>query len=239
MTRSITSSHWQAPPIAKPSTAAIQGFSCRLSSPGSSNGPRSKPRYIFADLAELALEQELEQGDLAVVEVRQVDARAENAPAGVFRVGGGSPAEDADPNLVVEQDEVDGDLERSGRGVVLGVQEGVILDRDVTDVALAIDADRAEVDAARSPEVVEPAERRCGRLRHRVHEVEAGARVGEHVGDEDPLVDLEPLLVLLEELSLGLDRGAGRQLLGKAARPLHRRDPRCGVCRRSPSVRSS
>ena len=63
--------------------------------------------------------------------------------------------------------------------------------------------------------------------------------MGEHVGDEDALVDLEPLLVLLEELSLGLDRRAGGQLvgeqLGRGVDEL--RDAK--LPRVSPSVRSS
>ena len=98
----------------------------------------------------------------------------------------GAPRSTPTRMRVVEQDEVDGHLERGGRDVVLGVEEGVVLDRDVADVAVAVDAHRAEIDAARAPEV-RPAGASASRrgLRHRVHEVEARARVREHVRDED------------------------------------------------------
>ena len=151
-----------------------------------------------------------------MVEVRQVDARAENPPAGVFLVGGGRPAEDADPDLVVEQDEVDGDLERSGRVVVLGVEKGVILDRDQADVALAVDANRAEVDVARPRS--EPSSRasappvgcdiECMRWKPERGWASTWAT-------KTPCADLESLLVLLEERSLSLDRGARGELLGE------------------------
>ena len=48
-----------------------------------------------------------------------------------------------------------------------------------------------------------------------MHEVEARARVCEDVRDEDPLADLEALLVLLQQLALGFDGGSARKLLGK------------------------
>ena len=40
--------------------------------------------------------------------------------------------------------------------------------------------------------------------------MEADLRTREHVGDEHPLVDLEAGLLLLRQLALGVDRGAGR-----------------------------
>ena len=167
-------------------------------------------------LAELALEQELEQRDLAVVKVRQVDARAEDAPARVLGVRGGGAAQHSDADRRVEQDEVDGDLERGGRHVVLGVEEGVVLDRDRADLAGAVDADRSEIERAGALELAALSERRRGGLRHRVHQVEAGARASEHVRDEEPLRDLEALLVLLQELALGVDRGATGEVVGEA-----------------------
>ena len=91
----------------------------------------------------------------------------------------------------------------------------MVLHRDVSDVALAVDAHRAEVDAPVALELPQPGERLRRGLRHRVHQVEAGARVGEHMRDEDPLADLEALLVLLQQLALGVDRSAARELLGK------------------------
>ena len=128
----------------------------------------------------------------------------------------GAPRSTPTRDGVVEQDEVDGHLERRDRDVVLGVEMGVVLDRHVADVAVAVDADRAEVGLAVAPEVVQQRERRRRGLRHRVDEVEARALVREDVGDEQALVDLEPGLVLLQQLALGGDRGAAREVLRKA-----------------------
>ena len=94
-----------------------------------------------------------------MVEMREVDSRAEEAPAGVLRVGGRAAAKNADQDPIVEEDEIDSDLQGSGRGVVLGVQERVVLDRHIADVAVAIDADRSQVGAARSPEVLQAGDR--------------------------------------------------------------------------------
>jgi len=121
----------------------------------------------------------------------------------------------AHADAVVEQDEVDGDLERSGRDVVLRIQERVVLHGHVADIAVTVDAHRAQIGAAGALEVLEQGERLGRGLRHGVDQVEARARVREDVRDEDPLIDLEPLLVLLQQLALGGDGGAARQVLGK------------------------
>ena len=112
----------------------------------------------------------------------------------------------------------------------------MVLHGHVADVAVAVDAHRAQIGAAGALEVFEQGERVGRRLRHGVDQVEARARVREDVRDEDPLIDLEPLLVLLQELALGGDGGAARQVLGKLLGS--------GVdelgdahCRRKPSVR--
>ena len=77
-------------------------------------------------------------------------------------------------------------------------------------------ADRAEVGAAVAAEVVEQGERGGGRLRHRVHEVVAAARAGEHVRGEDALVDLEAALVLLQPFPLAVHGRAARKVVGEA-----------------------
>ena len=46
--------------------------------------------------------------------------------------------------------------------------------------------------------------------------MEARALVREHVRDEHALVDLEAGLVLLQQLALGGDRGAAREVIGEA-----------------------
>ena len=213
----MTSRNWHAPPIAKVSTAAMNGFSRRLSSTASS-AAEIVPAVHLRDPAELALEHELEQRDLALIEVGEIDARAEDAPARVLRVGGGRAAQHTDADGVVEQHEIDGHLERRDRDVVLRVEMGVVLDRHVADFAVAVDPDRAEVGLAVPPEVVQQRERRRRGLRHRVQEMEARALVREDVGDEHALVDLESRLVLLRQLALGVDRGATREVIREALR---------------------
>ena len=215
ITRSITSRIWHEPPIANDSTAAMNGFSRR----SSSSAPRFAevvPAVHLRQRADLPLEHELDERDLPVVEVGQVQARAEDPPPGVLGMDRDSAAQHGDPDRVVEEHEVDRRLERRDRRVVLGVQERVVLGRDDPDLALAVDADDAEVRGPGPPEAVDAVERLRLRLRHRVQQMRAAARVGEHVGEEDPLLDLEALLVLLQQLALGVDRGAGRQQVGVA-----------------------
>ena len=53
-------------------------------------------------------------------------------------------------------------------------------------------------------------------LGHRVEQMRADPRVGEQVREEHALVDLEALLVLLEQLALGVDRRPGREQVGMA-----------------------
>jgi len=55
---------------------------------------------------------------LALVEVGEVDARAEDAPARVLVVRCRGAAQDTHADAAVEQNEIDGDLERGGRDVI-------------------------------------------------------------------------------------------------------------------------
>ncbi len=87
----------------------------------------------------------------------------------------------------------------------------MILDGHLPDVPMTVDPHRAEIGAAEALEVGEQRDGLGFRLRHRVHEVEARALVREHVRDEDALGDLEPALVLLRQLALGVDLRAGRE----------------------------
>jgi hypothetical protein len=109
---------------------------------------------------------------------------------------------------------VDGDLHRARRLVVLRVEELVVLDRHPPDRTVAVDPHRPQVGAAGPPEAVEARGRLRVRLAHRVHQVRAGTGIGEHVGDEVALGDLQALLVALPELALGVDRRAPRQHAG-------------------------
>ena len=103
---------------------------------------------------------------------------AEDAPARVLRVRRRRAAQHAD--LDRRRRAARGRRPSRARavdGVVLGVEEGVVLDRDVADAAVAIDADRAEVDVAVARKSSRPRERLGLRLRHRVHQVRRRPRV--------------------------------------------------------------
>jgi hypothetical protein len=75
----------------------------------------------LVDQAEVAQDVP-EEADLALVEVREVDAGAEQALARVLGVRDGVAAQHADLGLRVEQREVDRGLQAGDRGLVLGVQ---------------------------------------------------------------------------------------------------------------------
>jgi hypothetical protein len=91
--------------------------------------------------------------------------------------------------------------------------------------AVAVDAHRAEVGAAGPAELAERRQRLRPREHHRVEQVVPAALVGQHVGDEVALGDLQAHLVLLQVRPLLVDLGARRQPgrrvheLGDAQRP--------------------
>jgi hypothetical protein len=91
----------------------------------------------------------------------------------------------------------------------------VVLDRHVPDLSPPVHAHGAQVDRSRALQVLREGERLGLGLRHRVHQVETRSAVGEHLGDEDALVDLEALLVLLGQLALGVDRRSRGQEVGE------------------------
>ena len=73
---------------------------------------------------------------------------------------------------------------------------------DGADAAGARDRRGAEVDLAGVAELVEVLERELRRAQHRVDQVAAGLRVGEHVAEQRALRDLVAVLVLLQPLAL-------------------------------------
>ena len=117
-------------------------------------------------------------------------------------------AEDADLDLGVEEREVDGDLGRRERRLVLGVEVARVAQLEQARAALAAQVRRAEVGNTAGAEVVEALERRGGRAQHRPHEVRAGGGGGEHVREQQSLGDLEPVLVGERPRVLGLQRRA-------------------------------
>ena len=112
-------------------------------------------------------------------------------------------AEHADLDRRVEQREVDRDLGGVQRRVVLGIEVARVAQLEHAGATLAAQVRRAEVGDAGGAEVIEPLERLLGRAQHRPHEVRAGLGVGEHVREQQPLRDLQPVLVGERALVLG------------------------------------
>src|SRR5437773_11014279 len=98
-----------------------------------------EPAVDLVDVAEIA-DQVPEKGDLALIEVREVDAGAEQAPPGVFRVLDGSAAQHADFGPRGEQRQVDRHLHAVDRPVVLRVQIARVPQPDDRCLAVAYDS---------------------------------------------------------------------------------------------------
>ena len=206
ITWSITWSSWQAPPIANCSTAAIHSFSVA----GCRSGRETAVDLV--DVAEVAHQVE-EEVDPPVIEVREVDARAERALAGVARVVDHAAAEHPDLDLGIEQDQVDGGLGLGERGAVLGVRwRGLHSSSTPARPRRVTRAwPRSTVPFARSSSEV--LERELGRVQHRLDQV-TPVRGLKELGRQQPLRQLEPLLVGQLSLPFALDLGPRRRRPG-------------------------
>ena len=155
---------------------------------------------------ELTLDEEFNERNLAIIEMRQIDPGIEDAAAGVFRMLHGAAAQDADLDGIVEQSEIDRGLQRRRGAIVLGVEEFRIGQGDVTDFAFALNLGAAEVEETGAAEFGNPFQRLAPRLEHRVDEMQTAALVGENVGDEQPLIELAAFFrALLHQRPLGGD----------------------------------
>ena len=96
----------------------------------------AQPAVDLVDEPEVA-DREEQVGDLAAVEVGEVQAGAEDAPAGVALVLDDAAAQHADLDRVVEQHEIDRGLERRDRRVVLGVEVARVAQLDDPDASRA------------------------------------------------------------------------------------------------------
>ena len=185
---------------------------------------RGEAAEDLVDPAEVA-PQVPEERDAAAIEVRQVDPGAEDRAAGVARVVHRAAAHGGDRARAVEDRHVHRGFHAVEGGVVLGVEEAGIRggEEHGRQVARSLQPRGAEVEAAVPCEA-------CGELgafgagqQGGVAEMEAGAGVAEHVGEEDALVDLDAVLVALVES--GLRRrppprsGRGRAPARRRARP--------------------
>ena len=200
---------------------------------------RRDPQLLRLRLAEAAVDlvheaevadREEQVGDLAAVEVGEVQPGAEDAPPGVARVLDDAAAQHRDLDLRVE---------RSARSMPASNGPVVVSSsalrwrglRSSTVPTLPVARDRrgAEVDVAGALELVLVVERELRRAQHHVDQVAAGVRVGQHVAEQLALRDLVALLVLLEALALALDlRAARRRGRGRARRRRRRGRRRAG-----------
>ncbi len=151
----------------------------------------------LAEVSELASQQEIDQRDLAVVQVGQVDAGAEDPPARVLRMGHRRSAQHADADFIVEQREVDAGLQGLDRLVILGVEVLEVAQRQPCGAALALDHYLAEVRGASGAEAGQRRHRPAGRPQHRLDQVGPGAPVAQDGAEEDSLAELVSLLVRL------------------------------------------
>jgi hypothetical protein len=124
--------------------------------------------------------------------------RAEQPPAGVFRVLDRPAAQHADFGAPIEQREIDCGLEAGDRRFVLGVEKARIADRQHGGLAGALQADAGKVELAGTIELCETRARIGARQQHRMAQVHSRALVGEDVREEKTLVDLEAVLVALQ-----------------------------------------
>ena len=156
--------------------------------------------------AQLTLDEEFDERNLAIIKMRQVDAGVEDATAGILRMLHGAAAQDTDLDAVVEEHEIDRRLQRRRSAIVLGVEEFGVGQRHVTDFAFALDLGAAEIGKPGAAKFGDPLQRLAPRLEHRMDEMHAAAFVGEDVSDKQPLIDFQTFLgALLHQGALSVD----------------------------------
>src|SRR6516165_9050179 len=186
--------------MAKLSTAAIQGFSMPqpVTSSGSTSG-RATPRRNLVHEAKLALE-EPDEWNLAAIEMREIDAAAEDATSRVFGVVHRPPAQHCDVTLRIEDCHIDTNLHSADRGLVLGIEEARVGHDEMDGAAVALEANRAEIKRTVRRQLGERLLGLRSRQQHRVAEMPPRLIMREDVRDQNALVDLEAVLVALEHV---------------------------------------
>jgi hypothetical protein len=139
-----------------------------------------------------------------VIEVREIDAGAEHMPVLVFRVLDRHAAQHRDFDAGIEQGEIDAGFHPVERGLILGVEEARIAEREHRRLAAPLDRSAGQFDAT----VLHKLGKQRLRFRlwqqHRLTEVRSRLRTPENGGDEQALVDLQSgLLTLTQPLLRG------------------------------------
>src|ERR1700730_14401914 len=113
-----------------------------------------KPAVDFVHIAEIAL-QVPDERDTAVIEMRQIDARAEDSPTTVFWMLDLSAAQHDDLRGIIEQREVNTDFHRVQRAVIFRIQKPRIGEAHNDSAAIAAHRGASELDEPISSELSE------------------------------------------------------------------------------------
>src|SRR5260221_6911692 len=162
------------------------------------------PRETAEDLvhhAHVAL-QIPDIGDLAEIEMGQVDAGGEHPAAAIFRMLDGVAAQHRDLGSGIEYSEVDRGFDRVDRRGVLGVGKARMPHLHEPGLADALHARGAKIDRAARDEFGKALGGLASRQQHGMAEVLAGGRLGQHARQEDALVDLGPFLLAERQRAL-------------------------------------
>src|SRR5712692_5261555 len=184
-----------------------------------------QPPIELVDEAEVA-DQVPEIADLPLVEMGEVDAGAEDAPAGILGMRDRRAAQHAHLGLRVEQRDIDRLLHALERRLVLGVEEARVVHRQHRCLAVTLEAGAAKIQFAGSFVLRQARARTRMRKKHRVAEMRTRRRVAEDLGEKLALRLLQPLLVALREPRFALEllfRGedAWKQLRRATAQFVH------------------
>src|SRR6516165_5782401 len=106
-------------------------------------GARNPAQELVRE-AKLALEEQ-DEWKLAAIEMREIDAAAEDATSRVFGVVHRPPAQHCDVTLRIEDCHIDTNLHSADRGLVLGIQEARVGHDEMDGAAVALEANRAEI----------------------------------------------------------------------------------------------
>ncbi len=175
--------------------------------------------HELVDDAHVAL-QEPHERDLAAIEMGQVDAGVEDAPAAPFRMLHLGAAQHRDVARAIERRHIDRAFERIERGLVLGVEEARVRHRHMDGAGAPLDQRRAEIEPARGRELARALDRFRARQQHGVAEMGARLGVGEDGGQENSVVDFDSVFLALDLPVLAYQLGARRRQAGHAiARP--------------------
>src|SRR5919198_3332976 len=160
-----------------------------------------EPAVDLVDVAEVALEIPNER-DAPVVEMSEIDAGAEDMAPLVFRMLYDGAAHDGDLARRIEQRQIDADLGAIERALILRIEEARIVLRHHRGLADAPNRRAVELDHAVALELRQQRLRVGTRQQHGVAEMPAAALAAERGREEQPLVDLEPALVALDQAIL-------------------------------------